>query len=81
MTKIVKFWKKTSFWFKLKAFIALFSVGGEIALIIGESHHGYKLMVGVAALTGWLITQAIADVNQNGIVDIFEKDSDPTKTP
>lgn len=74
MTKVIKFWQKFNFWTKLKATFATLGVGGEISLFIGESHEKWKWLVGGATLLSILITNFIEDKDNNGIVDIFQKE-------
>lgn len=71
--KIVKFWKRFSFWAKLKGILATVGIGGEFALYLGDSHEGYKWFVGGATLLAIIITHITEDKNNNGVVDIFEK--------
>jgi hypothetical protein len=73
MTKVVKWWKRISFWNKLRSILTALGAGGEVALIIGESSHSYKYVVGIATVVMILITHLIEDRNNNGIADIFEK--------
>jgi hypothetical protein len=73
MTKKVKaFWIKMSFWLKLKASIAVFGVGSEISLFIGDSHDAWKWVAGIATALGLLITIIMEDKDNNGHVDLFE---------
>jgi hypothetical protein len=74
MTKIVKFWMKFSFWNKLRALFTTLGVGGEFALFLGDSHHGYKIFVGAMTVAAILITHLVEDKNANGVVDLFEDD-------
>lgn len=73
MTKVISWWKTITFWNKLRSVLTAFGVGGEVALIVGESSHSYKYIVGGATLIMILITHLIEDKNANGIADIFEK--------
>ena len=69
-----RFWKKISFWNKLKATIGLFGLGGEVIMHIQDSHPVWKA-VGLIA-TGLALAIAIwfEDKNNNGIVDSFENE-------
>lgn len=74
MTKVIKWWKKVSFWFKLKAALLTFGIGSEFALYFAEEGgHGWKIFVGCATALSWLITHLIEDKDKNGIVDWFQK--------
>lgn len=74
MTKVVKFWQKVSFWFKLKAVFLSLGIGSEIGLYFGEQEgHGYKIAVGVATAIAMLITHLIEDKDNDGQADIFQK--------
>jgi hypothetical protein len=76
MTKIVKFWMRFSFWNKLRALFTALGVGGEFALFVGDSHHGYKIFVGIMTALAIGITHLIEDSNKDGIVDMFQDDKD-----
>jgi hypothetical protein len=73
MTKVVKLWKRISFWNKLRGIFTTLGVGGEFALYLGDSHHAYKWVVGIFTVLAIVITHLVEDKNSNGIVDIFEK--------
>lgn len=74
MTKVIKWWKKVSFWFKLKGILLSFGIGSEIGLYFGEQDgHGWKIFVGITTAAAMLITHLIEDKDNNGIVDWFQK--------
>lgn len=74
MTKVIKWWKKVSFWFKLKGILLSVGIGSEIGLYFGEQDgHGWKIFVGIATAIGMLITHLIEDKDKNGEADIFQK--------
>jgi hypothetical protein len=74
MTKVVKLWKRISFWNKLRSIFTALGVGGEFALFLGESSHSYKWIVGGFTVAAIIITHLFEDMNNNGVADIFEKD-------
>jgi hypothetical protein len=67
-----KFWKKFSFWMKLKAILATLGIGGEVALFMGDAGQGYKWFVAAATVVAIIITHLIEDKDNNGIADLFE---------
>jgi hypothetical protein len=77
MTKVVRFWKQITFWNKLRSVLTALGVGGEFALYMGDSHSGYKWVVGGATALAIIITHLMEDKNSNGVADIFEKDVKP----
>lgn len=75
-----QFFKKMSFWLKLKATIALFGSGGELTLLITDAGKGWHVVMVAATLLSLAITQWFEDKDNNGIVDIFEEEK-PTVPP
>jgi hypothetical protein len=77
MTRIKKFWINIGFWTKLKGLIALFGAGGEITLFMTDQAAKWHIVMGVATVLVFLITQVIEDKDNNGLVDLFEKKKKP----
>lgn len=73
MTKVIKWWKRFSFWTKVQGISAALGIGSEFALYLGDSHHGWKIFVGVITAIGLALKYIIEDKNANGVVDIFDK--------
>lgn len=74
MTKKVNdWWKKVSFWNKLRGMLGLIGIGGEITLYFGDAYSGWMIVAGIATFILGGITYIVEDANKNGIVDIFEK--------
>jgi hypothetical protein len=74
-----KAWKRMSFWNKLRAILTALGAGGEFALILNQSDHSYKWIVGGATLAVILITHLIEDKDGNGLVDWWENKKAPNK--
>lgn len=72
MTKIIKWYKKVSFWNKLRGMLGLIGIGGEITLYLGDFYHGWMIVAAIATFISVGITFIIEDINENGIADIFE---------
>jgi len=73
MTKVVKWWKRTSFWFKLKTYLLSIGIGTEAGLFFVElDGHGWKVAVGIATVLGLAITHIIEDKDGDGVADIFQ---------
>lgn len=68
----MKWWKKVSFWNKIKATIGSLGVGTELTLFVADSHHVWKWVTFGATFLGILITFWIEDKNNDGIVDAFQ---------
>lgn len=73
MTRIRRFYQSITFWTKAKSLIALFGAGGEITLFMTDQAAKWHIVMGIATLLGFLITNVIEDKNNNGVVDLFEK--------
>lgn len=74
MTKVIKWWMQIKYWTKIKGTVALGGIGTEITLFIADSSDLWKWVAAGATALSYLITIWIEDKNNNGIVDIFEKD-------
>lgn len=72
MTKLVKWYKKVSFWNKIRAVIALFGVGGEATVWLTSQGAVWHVVVVCATAISLLLSQFIQDSNNNGIVDSLE---------
>lgn len=68
----VQFWKKFSFWLKIKAIVLLFGVGGEVWMHYEELGAGWKVFGIIATVVGLIITNFFEDKNNNDIIDILE---------
>lgn len=73
MTKVVKFWKKFSFWDKIRMTLSAVCIGGDITLFIVDSHPNFKIFAAIATGVSIAITIVFKDDNKNGIIDIAEK--------
>lgn len=73
MTRVVKWWKRVTFWYKLKMTIALFGAGGEVANLLFQMGPQYHTVVIGATIVGFFIAQFIEDKDNNGEADIFQK--------
>jgi len=73
MTRAVKWWKRFSFYNKLKMIFGAFGVGGEITNVIAESVPKWHIVTIVATLLAIGITHIIQDNDGNDIVDLFQK--------
>ncbi len=76
------FFKRISFWTKLKLFLGSCGLGTEVALHFGDSEPIWKYLTGGATIIVLAITYLgfLEDRNSNGIVDAFENSTDKTKT-
>lgn len=73
MTKnINKWWKKVSFWNKLRGIMGLLGIGSEITLYIGDAYSGWMIVAAIATFISVGITFIVEDANKNGIIDFFE---------
>lgn len=72
--RIIKWYKKVSFWNKLRGMLGLIGIGGEITLYFRDVYSGWMIVAGIATFILGGITYIVEDANKNGIVDIFEKD-------
>lgn len=72
MTKVVKWFKRVSFWQKLKATIAGLGISSEITLYMMDSHPAWKVVAAISSVVGMLITTWVEDKDNDGVVDIFQ---------
>jgi len=72
MTKVVRFWKRFSFWNKIRLTLGALGVKSEIILFVADSHPTWKIVAGIATFLTIAITYFIKDDNKNNIVDILE---------
>ena len=74
MTKIITWWKRVSFWNKVRLYLTAIGIGSEATMFWLEMWEGWKWVAGIATLIVIGITHVIEDNNKNGIADIFEDD-------
>lgn len=67
-----KFWKKFSFWTKIRLFLGSVGVTGEITLFLIDTYPVWKIVAAIATGAAILITYVFTDSNNNDIVDTFE---------
>ncbi len=67
-----KWWKKISFWNKLKTTLVAVSALIQAEMIREEAHWGWNAGVFVMTVIVILITNWFQDNNNNGIIDIAE---------
>lgn len=72
--KVLRWWKRQSFWNKLQGTLLSLGVGSEITLFISESHPKWKGIAAVATISAMVITKIFEDKNNNNVSDIFEKE-------
>lgn len=73
MNKMTKWWKRFSFWDKVRMILASLGAGGELTLFLVDSYPEWKLVAGGATFVTIILTYGFRDENKNGIVDLFEK--------
>lgn len=66
-------WKRVSFWNKLRGMLGLLGIGGEITLYFGDAYSGWMIVAGIATFVSVGITYIVEDANKNDIVDWFER--------
>jgi hypothetical protein len=75
MTKAIKFWKRFSFWFKVRTFLGSIGVTSEVAAYFADAGKGIHTAIGAATVLALLITFLFTDEDKNDIVDFFQKSS------
>lgn len=73
MTKVVKFWKRFSFWAKVRIMLIPVTIGGEVALYFGDSHGFWKIATPIATMIVYALTHLIKDENKDDIIDGLEE--------
>ena len=70
--KIVGWWKRMSFWNKLRSILTSVTAMTEVALFIEGSDDFWKVLTFVIGVVVILITHLIEDNNNDGLADIFQ---------
>lgn len=70
--KIIRWYKKMTFWNFVLKVIAPIATGGELAVYFAEGHPSFYWIIGIAAGITIYIKAFFKDDNKNGIVDLFE---------
>jgi hypothetical protein len=65
---------RMSFWTKFQLTVQTLGTFTQLSLIFGESQHIYNVLVAVIQFVGLLIPIWMEDKNNDGIVDVFEKE-------
>ena len=78
MTKIVTWWKRFSFWNKVRSVITAILASTEIALFAEGASEAWKWFALAFGLIIIFTTHIVQDANNNGIVDLFEDDENKT---
>lgn len=73
MTKVIRFWKRFSFWFKLRTFLTSVGVGSEVAAYWADAGRGIHIAIGCATILSIMISFMMTDEDKNDIVDWFQK--------
>lgn len=67
-------YKDVSFWTKISHTFQLFGTGGQVALALNHALPIWNIVTGVATIAGMVLAIWMDDKNNNGKVDIFEKE-------
>lgn len=70
----MEYWKRTTFWNKLKDTFALFGTGGQVVLALSHTSPYWNLVAGIATIMVMIFTIWMDDRDNNGVVDLFEKE-------
>lgn len=70
----MNYWKRASFWSKIKDTVGGILALGQLSLILGNSQHIYNGIVFIGQAIALFIPIWMEDKNQNDIADIFEKE-------
>lgn len=65
---------RMSFWTKFQLTVQTIGTFTQLSLIFGDSQHIYNVLVAIGQLAGLLIPIWMEDKNNNGTVDLFEKE-------
>lgn len=74
MTVVIRWWKRTKIWGKIRDTCALCGTGTTIGLQANGVDGWVTYLVSGATLAGTLVGIWMADSNQDGIADIFQDD-------
>lgn len=70
----MKIWQKMSFWQKMSATIQAVGTFTQLSLIFGDAQHIYNVMVALIQLAGLIIPIWFDDKDNDGNVDLFQKE-------
>lgn len=76
MTKVRRIWKNMSFWNKIERIFGL--VGGVTVADLGYNGADPKwfIIIGIVGVLAKILHILIEDVDNNGIVDLFQNESE-----
>lgn len=69
----MSYFKTVSFWTKLNHSVQLFGTGSQVALVAAEASPVWNYVAAGATVVTMLFTIWMVDINNNGVVDVFEK--------
>lgn len=78
MTRVIKWWKRTRIWGKVRDSCALLGTGTTITLEGADVQGFWAYFVMLITVLGTLLGIWMNDANQDGIADIFQ--DDPAQT-
>jgi hypothetical protein len=67
-------WKRITFWNKIQLTVQAVLTLTQLSLIFGDAQHIYNVFVTVGQLVALLIPIWFQDLNNDGQVDLFEKE-------
>lgn len=73
MTKVIKLWKRFSFWNKVRTGLGLIGVGSEFAAYVTDAHPKMHAIVVGATLISVALTFLATDEDKDGVIDFFQK--------
>lgn len=76
MTKVVRIWKKMSFWNKMERFFAMLSAIAVEELARHEAPYEYFIVLGIFGIVAKSIHIWFEDVNGDGIIDILQNNNE-----
>ena len=76
----MSYWKKASFWNKVKDTIHFLGTATQLTLILGDSAHIWNFITAAAQVLGSIIAIWMEDKDKDGEVDVFQKEVITTVT-
>ena len=70
----MNYWKRASFWTKIKDTVGGILALGQLSLVLGNAQHIYNGILFIGQAVALFIPIWMEDKNQNDIADIFEKE-------
>ena len=70
----MSYWKKTSFWGKIRDTVQILGTSTQLTLIFNDAQHIYNVIVAATQLLSLLLPVWFTDEDRDGNVDAFQEE-------